>query len=186
AGPLHGGRIARDLGMAGVVVPLYPGVFSALGLLMSDVKYDYVRSKMAPLSEVAPEEVNGTFERLAAQAVAPLASDRLASHHIDTPFNMRYAGQGYEIAAPCTAEPLRVSELKELRIGFDQQHRSVFGHMAPEEPVEIVSYRVRGVGLVPPVELPKFERSGAALKDARRGTRRARFDGAEFDCPIYQ
>src|SRR5262249_41745187 len=75
-----------------------------------------------------------------------------------------YAGQGYEIAVPCTAEPLRVSELKALRIGFDQQHRSMFGHMAPEEPVEIVSYRVRGVGLVPPVEPPKFDSSGAALQ----------------------
>jgi len=188
AGPLHAGRIARDLGMAGVVVPLYPGVFSALGLLMSDVKYDYVRSNMAPLSEVAPEEVNGTFERLAAQALTQLRSDGFAPEHIriERSLDMRYAGQGYEIAVPCTAEPLRVSELKELRIGFDQQHQSMFGHMAPEEPVEIVSYRVRGVGLVPPVEPPKFARSSAALKDARRGTRRARFDGAEFDCPIYQ
>src|SRR5215831_5408240 len=188
AGPVHAGRIARDLGMAGVIVPLYPGVFSAIGLLMSDVKYDYARSNMAPLSEVAPEEVNGTFERLAAQALVQLRSDGFAPEHIriERSLDMRYAGQGYEIAVPCTAEPLEVSELKALRIGFDQQHRSMFGHMAPEEPVEIVSYRVRGVGLVPPVEPPKFERSGAALKDARRGTRRARFDGTEFDCPVYQ
>ena len=188
AGPLHAGRIARELGMAGVVVPLHPGVFSALGLLMSDVKYDYVRSKMAALSEVAPEEVNGTFEPLAAQALAQLRSDGFAPERIriERSLDMRYAGQGYEIAVPCTAEPLGVSDLKELRIAFDQQHRSMFGHMAAEEPVEIVSYRVRGVGLVPPVEPPKFERSGAALKDARRGTRRARFDGKEFDCPIYQ
>ena len=45
AGPLHAGRIARDLGMAGVIVPLYPGVYSAIGLLMSDVKHDYIRSQ---------------------------------------------------------------------------------------------------------------------------------------------
>src|SRR5262249_43386201 len=45
AGPVHAGRIARDLGMAGVIVPLYPGVFSAIGLLMSDVKHDYIRSQ---------------------------------------------------------------------------------------------------------------------------------------------
>src|SRR6266566_2653605 len=69
AGPLHAGRIARDLGMAGVIVPRHPGVFSAIGLLMSDVKHDYVRSKMAPLSEVAPEGVNGIFDALMAQAL---------------------------------------------------------------------------------------------------------------------
>ena len=99
---------------------------------------------------------------------------------------MRYAGQGYEIAVACPAEPLQAADLNGLRIAFDHQHGSMFGHMAPEEPVEIVSYRVRGVGLVPPVELPKFAHTGAALADARRGMQRARFDGAEFDCPIYQ
>ena len=188
AGPLHAGRIARDLGMAGVIVPLYPGVFSAIGLLMSDVKHDYIRSKMAPLSEVTPEAMNAIFAPLAAQAIAELHGDGFARKRIriERSLDMRYAGQGYEIAMPCPAEPLRVTDLKELRIRFDQQHRSMFGHMAPEEPVEIVSYRVRGVGLMPPVELPKFERTGAAVKDARRGTRRARFDGSEFDCPIYE
>jgi N-methylhydantoinase A len=76
--------------------------------------------------------------------------------------------------------------LEQLRVGFDRQHRSMFGHMAAEEPVEIVSYRVRGVGLVPPVAMPKFERAGGTLADARRDLRRARFDGEELDCPVYQ
>ena len=59
----------------------------------------------------------------------------------------------------------------------------MFGHSAPEEPVEIVSYRVRGVGLVPPVELPKFKRAGTPLADALRATRRVRFDGEEHRLP---
>src|SRR5260370_28936099 len=63
AGPVHAGRIARDLGMAGVIVPLYPGVFWAIGLLMSDVKHEYIQSKMAPLSEVSPEDLNVLYER---------------------------------------------------------------------------------------------------------------------------
>src|SRR5262249_58224718 len=72
AGPVHAGRLARDLGMAGVIVPLQPGVFSAIGLLMSDVAHDYVQSRLAPLSEVTAENVNGMFERLRAQARAEL------------------------------------------------------------------------------------------------------------------
>src|SRR6266404_5781141 len=188
AGPVHAGRIARDLGMAGVIVPLYPGVFSAIGLLMSDVKHDYIQSKMAPLSEVTPAAMNDMFERLAAQAREELHGDGFARDdiRIERALDMRYAGQGYEIAVPCPAEPLRPSNLKELRVSFDQRHQRMFGHMAPEEPVEIVSYRVRGLGLLPPVEMPKFARTGAALEDARRGMRRVRFDGAERDCPIYQ
>ena len=50
AGPVHACRIARDLGMAGVIVPLYPGVYSAIGLVMSDVKHDYIQSRMTPLA----------------------------------------------------------------------------------------------------------------------------------------
>jgi N-methylhydantoinase A len=188
AGPVHAGRIARDLGMAGVIVPLYPGVFSAIGLLMSDVKHDYIRSQLTPLSEATPEAVNGMFEHLAAQALEELRGDGFAPDRIriERALDMRYAGQGYEIAVPCPAEPIGSADLKQLRVGFDQQHRSMFGHMAPEEPVEIVSYRVRGVGLVPPVAMPKFERAGGTLADAQRELRRARFDGEELDCPVYQ
>ena len=99
---------------------------------------------------------------------------------------MRYAGQGYEITMPCGDEPLRDGGLAALRQQFDEQHKTMFGHSAPEEPVEIVSYRVRGVGLVPPVEMPKFKPTGATLKDALRETRRVRMDGKDIDCPVYQ
>jgi N-methylhydantoinase A len=62
----------------------------------------------------------------------------------------------------------------------------MFGHAAPEEPVEIVSYRVCGTGLVPHVEMPRFQPAGTTLADALRETRRVRFDGNEVDCPVYQ
>src|SRR5262245_22382208 len=82
AGPLHAGRLARDLGMAGVIVPLYPGVFSAMGLLMSDVRHDYVQSKMTPLGDVTPETVNAMFAQLAAQAIEELRGDGFAKDRI--------------------------------------------------------------------------------------------------------
>ena len=188
AGPVHAGRIARDLGTAGVIVPLYPGVFSAIGLLVSDVKHDYIRSQLTPLSKATPEAINGMFEHLAAQALEELRGDGFAPDciRIERALDMRYAGQGYEIAVPCPTEPIGSADLKQLRVGFDQQHRSMFGHMAPEEPVEIVSYRVRGIGLVPPVAMPKLKRTGGTLADAWRELRRARFDGEELDCPVYQ
>ena len=188
AGPLHAGRIARDLGMAGVIVPLYPGVFSAIGLLMSDVKHDYIRSKLTPLSEISPTDVNGMFERMVAQALDELRDDGFSAEQIriERALDMRYAGQGYEIAVSCSAHSLHDADLKQLRATFDQQHRTMFGHMAPEEPVEIVSYRVRGIGLVPPVEMPQFKPTGTTLADAQREMRRVRFDGREVDCPVYQ
>jgi N-methylhydantoinase A len=100
--------------------------------------------------------------------------------------DLRYGGQGYEITVPCDHAPMTQNRLAALRTRFDQQHKAMFGHMAPEEPVEIVSYRVRGIGLLPPVTLPKFAPSGTSLGDALRATRRVRFDGADLDCPVYQ
>jgi N-methylhydantoinase A len=188
AGPVHAGRIARDLGMAGLIVPLYPGVYSAIGLIMSDVKHDYIRSKMQPMSELTVAEVNGMFARLEALAADELHQDGFtpAQIRIQRALDIRYAGQGYEISMPCDAQALHDGGLPALRRQFDEQHRAMFGHMAPEEPAEVVSYRVRGLGLVPPVEMPRFKPTGASLADAKRETRLARFDGSDVECPVYQ
>ncbi len=188
AGPLHASRIARDLGMAGIIVPLYPGVYSAIGLLMSDVKHDYVQSKMSVMGELSAGDVNGLFARLEDQARADLISDGFAPDqiHIERALDLRYAGQGYELTLSCRDAATTAAGLAELRSAFDAQHRTMFGHSAPEEPVEVVSYRVRGVGRVPPVELPRFKRTGTGLADARRETRKVRFDGKTIDCPVYQ
>jgi N-methylhydantoinase A len=188
AGPVHAGRIARDLGMAGIVVPLYPGVYSAIGLLMSDVKHDYVQSRMTQLRGLDPAEVNAMFDALVAQAREELHEDGFGEDRISVQraLDMRYAGQGYEMTLPVGDAPLNEADLVVLRKDFDAQHKAMFGHNAPEEPVEIVSYRVRGVGLVPPVEMPRFKPSGASLDDALRERRRVRFDGVEMECPVYQ
>src|SRR5262245_1882435 len=78
AGPAHPGRMARDLGMAGMIVPLYPGVYSAIGLIMSDVKHDYIQSRMTPIDEIMPEDVEVMFARLETMAAEELHEDGFA------------------------------------------------------------------------------------------------------------
>ena len=137
AGPLHAGRIARDLGMAGVIVPLYPGVFSAIGLLMSDVKHDYIRSKLTPLSEISPADVNGMFERMVAQALDELRDDGFSAEQIriERALDMRYAGQGYEIAVSCSG-PFVAGR------GFETAPR----HLRPTAPDDVRPYGAGGTG----------------------------------------
>jgi N-methylhydantoinase A len=186
AGPLHAARMARDLGMAGVIVPLHPGVFSAIGLLMSDVKHDYIRSRLTPIDELKSEDVEAVFAQLETQARDDLDRDGFADNkiRIDRALDMRYAGQGYEVAISCRAE--EIAALAALRKKFDAEHKSQFGHMAPDEAVEVVSYRVRGTGLVPAVDMPKFAPQGIKVADALRETRQVRFDGTMLSCPVYQ
>jgi N-methylhydantoinase A len=186
AGPLHAARMARDLGMAGVIVPLYPGVFSAIGLLMSDVKHDYIRSRITPIGELTSSDVETVFAHLETRAREDLQRDGFADSdiRIERALDMRYAGQGYEITMSCTAD--EILALAHLRKEFDLEHRRQFGHSAPDEPVEVVSYRVRGVGLVPPVSMPKYTPQSLELSSALRETRQVRFDGKTISCPVYQ
>ncbi len=187
AGPLHAARIAEELGMAGVVVPLYPGVYSAMGLLMSDVKHDYVRSRLSRLDNVSAADLVKVFDELESLARAELNGEGFGADRMDIEraLDMRYAGQGYEITIPCE-HSLHAESIAGLRRRFDETHKQMFGHTAPHEPVEIVSYRLRGVGRVPQVKLPAYEPAGHKLNDALLEIRRARFNGETVDCPVYQ
>jgi N-methylhydantoinase A len=188
AGPLHAGRIARNLGMAGIIIPRYPGVYSAIGLLMSDVKHDYVQSRLMPLDALSAEDVNAAFAGLEREAREELGTDGFAPDQlrIERAIDMRYAGQGYEVTLRCPDCQLTADRLAMMRKAFDDEHRSLFGHCAPQEQVEVVSYRLRGIGLVPPVELPRFKPTGLTLADAQRQSRDVRFDGEIIHCPTYQ
>jgi N-methylhydantoinase A len=187
AGPLHAATMAADLGMLGVVIPLHPGVYSAMGLVMSDVTHDYIRSRLVNAARISEDEVNVIFAELATRARADLVDESFPpdSIGIEYALDMRYAGQGYEMTVPCPY-PLKAGELASLRKTFDEEHRKRFGHTAPNEPVEIVSWRLRGIGHVPPVELPKYEPTGMRLSDAVREIRKARFNGGMLECPVYQ
>ncbi len=187
AGPLHAGKMAHDLGMAGVIVPLYPGVYSAMGLVMSDVKHDYIRSRMTQLARTSETAINSVFAELEHSARADLTAEGFSPQaiRIEPSLDMRYGGQGYEITLPCTY-PMEAGDIVRLRKNFDETHQEMFGHTAPEEPVEIISWRLRGVGIVPPIPIQKYASTGATLESARREIRKAHFDGATLDCPVYQ
>jgi N-methylhydantoinase A len=186
AGPLHAARIAAELGMAGVVVPLYPGVYSAMGLLMSDVKHDYIRSKIGSIANAGAADLAHVFDELERHAQEELRAEGFGADRIgiERALDMRYAGQGYEITIPVDY-PLHAASVPALRRRFDETHKQMFGHTAPHEPVEIVSYRLRGVGRVPQVKLPKYAPAGRKLDDAYKETRKARFSGMSIPCPVY-
>lgn len=186
AGPLHAGAIAAELGMAGVVVPLYPGVHSAMGLLMSDVRHDYIRSRIVALNVITPGEFRDALAEIESEAIRDLRDEGFTSSRIaiERAVDLRYAGQGYELTIPCGAA-FDSGALSRLRNEFDEAHRRQFGHVAPDETVEIVSFRVCGIGRLPPVEFPRFRNEGRSLRDARHELRRARFGGVMVECPVY-
>jgi N-methylhydantoinase A len=188
AGPLHAGQMARNLGMQGVIVPLYPGVNSAIGLLQADVRHDSAVSRMTLITDLGPDEVAARLKALADRARAELKAEGFKAREIVIEYgiDMRYAGQGYELTVPLASGRVTKKTLADVRKTFDTSHHVLFGHSGPEEPVEVVTYRVTGIGKLPEVKMPTFWRAGTALKDAYLGTRRARFDGEAVDAAVYQ
>jgi len=176
-GPMHAGRMALDLGIPSVLVPLTPGVHSALGLLMSDVKHDYVRSKLVGLADLDLTEINHMFAQLIERAKADLHDEGFHDDEIkiEPYLDLRYAGQGYELTVPCTMPPLKPEDLKVMRQRFDTMHEQNSGHKAESEPVELVSLRLISLGLVPQAELLPGKVTGRKVEEAKTGERKVFF-----------
>jgi N-methylhydantoinase A len=186
AGPVHAAALADELHMAGVLIPANPGVLSALGLLMADVQHDYLQSRLDELFDLTVEQVAATFDRLIEQARTDLRTEGFTDDQIecDLALDMRYAGQGYDVRVPIESTMLN-NGFDILRKAFDDEHLERFGHSAPNEPVEVVSYRVTGRGLVPDVPMAAATSSGRTLADAYIATRPVRFGEQTVGCPVY-
>lgn len=186
AGPLHGALIAEELGIRQVLVPPLPGVFSALGLLCTDICQDYVQSVLEDLdSETAGDLAEG-FRRLEQRALAEMAAEGFAPqrvgfiHEVDA----RYRGQGFEIRVPVPA-PHSPDVCTALRRSFHDAHQRLYGHVAETEPVELVSYRVRAV--VPmPKYLPPEVAGGDDAVLPQPGRRTLVFAGGRVEATIWR
>jgi N-methylhydantoinase A len=181
AGAVHAAAVAGELGMRRIIVPLRPGAFSALGLLCTDVLHDYVRSELLPLAELDPAHAEQMFRAIEARAARELADEGLdpAKAVFEREFDLRYAGQGYELRVPLAGLDLLDAEaLAGARMRFDAQHARIHGHAAKEKAVELVSYRLRVRVAVPKYRHePAPDREPAPPPDAAiKGTRFAYFE----------
>jgi N-methylhydantoinase A len=186
AGPVHAAALADELHMRGVVIPAHPGVFSALGLLMADVQHDYVRSRLGALDDLDIGQISDTFDELAQQARVDLQSEGFADDDIavDCSLDMRYRGQGYEVRVAVAPAVLQQG-MTAIRDAFDAEHLDRFGHAAPEEIAEVVSYRLTGRGIVPQVPLAEQTPQGLRLEDAVIDHRAVRFTTGVMNTPVY-
>lgn len=187
AGPIHAGAIAEELGIPRVLVPPVPGCHSALGLLMTEVRHETIRSRLMPLADLSVEGA-AIFDELADRALERLHGEGFTHDTIQLDFalDLRYAGQGYELTIPAPRS-IAVAQLADIRQRFDQAHLQGYGHAAPGADVEVVSFRLTAWGKVPraplPVQPEAHESIDAALKERRPAyfASLARY----VDCPVY-
>jgi len=190
AGPLHAVQVARELGMSKVIVPNAPGVFSAFGMLFSDLRYDYVRTWFTRLDDADFAELERLYAALEDEGRHAVAgtSVRPEAVTVKRAADMRYVGQEHAVSVDLPLEVFAARDREAIKRHFDAQHEFRYGTCAPEERAEIVSLRstVTGVMRKPPQE--KIEAGGRApRKAAFTGRRTVHFgeEGGYLDTPTY-
>jgi N-methylhydantoinase A len=177
AGPVHANAIARDAEMPTLVIPPSPGIFSATGLLTTDLKRDATVTVMKLLDELDPAEIETAFGELERAGRDELESDGTAPARIELVrhLDMRYIGQSYELTIP---------DGEGLLERFHAEHDRAYGFAAPGEPVEIVSVRVTSIGRI---EKPPPRRVARTSRPEPKECRKVFFGevGGYINCAIY-
>jgi N-methylhydantoinase A len=190
AGPLHAARLARELDIARILVPRSPGILCAMGLLLTDLRADFAVTRLLPLAPEAVSEVETAFATLDARAAAWFAQENIEAdrRRLARTVDMRYAGQNYELAVPLPAGPISARTIDLLGQGFAEAHRRMYGFLAEDEPVQLVTFRAEATGLVAKATLAQEPMSGADASGAVRARRDVWIAEEERNvpCPVYE
>lgn len=179
AGGLHACSLASSLEIPRVLVPRFPGALSALGILRADVVKELSHSVLA--AESAAETLRSTaaaFARIERDGLREMRAEGFGARQarIERFFDLRYAGQAYELTVPATGDFLK---------RFHAEHERRYGYADAARPVEIVNVRARFTGSTKPLAWPRQRLAGADARGAILTHRRVAFDGKFRAMPIY-
>jgi N-methylhydantoinase A len=164
-GPVHGAEVARQLGISEVIVPPWPGLFSAFGLLAAETRHEIAQARRMRLAGLAPADLAAEFADLERSAVATLREEGHAEPQIvvDRFLDLRYRGQSSELRVP-VPDLETLGETVPIAAAFEDEHERTYGYRDGPERVEIVSFRIvaRVSQHVPPatVELRRAAQPG--------------------------
>ncbi len=189
AGPLHAARLARELEIARILVPRNPGILCAMGLLLTDLRADFAATRLMTLAAAALPGIEAVFAGLQARADDWFDGEGIApgARQVTRTVDMRYAGQNYELAVTVPDGPATAATLDVLAEGFTAAHRRIYGFVAEDEAVQLVTFRVEAAGVVSKARFQPQADGGPDASAAITGTRRVWLPeaGGFVPCPIY-
>ncbi|MEM7343257.1 MAG: hydantoinase/oxoprolinase family protein [Chloroflexota bacterium] len=164
--------VARELGIPKVVVPPGPANFSAFGMLMVDVIHDFSQTYVIGLENVDIDTVNDIYANLLAEGQAALARDGFSDEQqtFIPSAQMRYQGQEHPVNLPMPGHKLEAAQIDNIVEAFNTAHQRQYGH-SMADPVEIVTLRLRAVGLLSRPDIPKIGVGTGTAETARKGSR---------------
>jgi N-methylhydantoinase A len=178
AGPLHAVDVARALDMREVIIPPSPGILCAEGLVVSDLKEDFVATARIAVTDATMPDIAAQVRSLRERAAEWFTAERVAVERRDLhlTFDMRYVGQNFELSVPADAQAAAYSA-EDLKSRFFEAHEMNYGYFNAEDAVEIVNIRLTAFGRLtqpPPAALPKATASPSPV-----GERAVYFDAEE-------
>jgi N-methylhydantoinase A len=178
AGPLHACALAAALRIPEVIIPQNAAVFSACGMLQTDLRRDFVQSHLVRLDRAEPEGVLGVFATLEEDARTAFAEDGIAPELVfERLAEMRYLGQEHTVRVPLDSAP------QGWRERFQAAYEQLY-HVRLELPVELVTFHLIAHGLIDKPALPARPKSNETLEAAHKGVRRIDFAGNAHEAPV--
>jgi N-methylhydantoinase A len=188
AGPLHAVQVAREIGIRTVIVPTAPGVFSAFGMLFSDLRYDFVRTWFTRLEDAPFAAIERVYRDLERQGRAAIAGTSVKPQKITLKraADMRYVGQEHAVTVDLPLKVFEREDRRAIKRLFDAMHELRYGTSAPDERAEIVSLRSTVTGLMRKPPQKRVARGGRTPdKAAFTGRRLVYLDGKFRSTPTY-
>src|SRR5712671_2589871 len=179
AGPLHAVEVAREIGIRTVIIPTAPGVISAFGMLFSDLRYDFVRTRFTSLEDAPFDRIERIYRDLENRGRAAIASSSVEPQKITLKraVDMRYVGQEHAVTVDLPLKVFERADRVAIKRAFDAMHELRYGTSAPDERAEIVSLRSTVTGVMGKPPIAKIRRGSVTpVAAAHRGKRPVYFD----------
>jgi N-methylhydantoinase A len=173
AGPLHASRLCAEMQISLLIVPPSPGTASALGLLVTDLKHEFSRSRIMQEGHEDIDEIDRIFSSMEEAGGSVLNREGLSAEDIEfrRQIEMRYSGQSSELAIDCAGGSLTPEKLKTVRDQFHVEHDRAYGHGYPDEPTELVNFRLTAVGSIRKPQLREIAPAKRPVSEAEKGSR---------------
>ena len=189
AGPVHAVDLARELAIPRVVVPATPGIFSALGMLLADLRQDFTSTFIRELSRLTAADLQDAFRGIDEEATRWMETEvgeGSAAARLLRYADCRYKGQEFTILVP--VEALDSPEaLAHLRASFEEEYERRYGHSFPELPVETVNLRSVAYCALQKPDLANVQASARRDGDVAPTTRKVYYEGHGFlETPIVE
>lgn len=175
-GPMHGAYLAEELQMPEVIVPLNAGVFSAFGMLMSDLRRDYIRTDVMDLNEDKFSALKNVFKEMKNEAIKAYERDGYQKEDIKFEYylDLRYKGQEHSVKLGLVS--LGNLKMDEIENNFHQLHKKRYAFSLTDTNIEIVNYHLVAEVIVNKPVIGKVESKGNTVEDALITTEKVDFD----------